>query len=146
MQRGVVLTVVSAAVVLFGVGSAMAQPPRACVGDVEKLCKDTPAGAGRILACLQVHSSQLSSECQQALETKRMHAERRRTPGAARNNWVTPCMGDVEKLCKGIPAGAGRIAECLHQHQAELSDACKAAFPGKPAPAQEKPASGDQAK
>ena len=35
------------------------------------------------------------------------------------------CKGDVEKFCKGIPEGGGRIAACLKSHEAELSPSCK---------------------
>ena len=35
------------------------------------------------------------------------------------------CKGDVEKFCKGIPEGGGRIAACLKSHQADLSPSCK---------------------
>jgi hypothetical protein len=35
-----------------------------------------------------------------------------------------PCRADVEKFCKGIKAGHGRIWACLKSHEAELSQAC----------------------
>ena len=37
------------------------------------------------------------------------------------------CRPDVERLCKDVKPGGGRIRECLKAHQADLSDACKAA-------------------
>ncbi len=37
-----------------------------------------------------------------------------------------PCRADVEKLCKGIQPGEGRIVNCLKQNEAQVSAACKA--------------------
>lgn len=122
------LTAAGAAVALVVAGRAPAKSPPPCAADVEKFCPGVPAGAGRILACLQEHASKLSPECQQGLETRKRHVDRR-TPRPGGAAWVGPCMGDIQKLCKDVPAGAGRIAECLAQHRSELSDACKAAFP-----------------
>jgi Cysteine rich repeat len=36
-----------------------------------------------------------------------------------------PCAGDVEKFCKGVKPGGGRILRCLKEHDADLSAACK---------------------
>ncbi len=36
-----------------------------------------------------------------------------------------PCAGDVQKFCKDVQPGAGRIAGCLKEHEADLSRACK---------------------
>jgi gas vesicle protein len=44
---------------------------------------------------------------------------------SARAAGAEACKPDVEKFCKGIPAGGGRIASCLKSHEAELSQPCK---------------------
>jgi hypothetical protein len=36
-----------------------------------------------------------------------------------------PCTDDVQKFCKDVQPGAGRIARCLKEHEADLSRACK---------------------
>jgi hypothetical protein len=36
-----------------------------------------------------------------------------------------PCQEDAERLCKGVEPGQGRILQCLKQHEADLSPACK---------------------
>jgi hypothetical protein len=38
------------------------------------------------------------------------------------------CQPDVERLCKDVPPGGGRIRQCLRAHRAELSDGCKTAI------------------
>jgi hypothetical protein len=34
------------------------------------------------------------------------------------------CRADIEKFCKDVQPGHGRMAKCLKQHEAELSPAC----------------------
>jgi hypothetical protein len=36
-----------------------------------------------------------------------------------------PCADDVAKFCKDVQPGGGRMAQCLKQHEQELSSACK---------------------
>jgi hypothetical protein len=35
------------------------------------------------------------------------------------------CKADIEKFCKGVQPGQGRIVQCMKQHEAEFSPACK---------------------
>ena len=37
----------------------------------------------------------------------------------------SPSADDVQKFCKDVQPGAGRIARCLKEHEADLSHACK---------------------
>ena len=46
-------------------------------------------------------------------------------PAAAAEAPKQPCRADLEKLCKGVAQGAGRLSECLRQHASELSPGCK---------------------
>ena len=36
-----------------------------------------------------------------------------------------PCAVDVKKLCASVEKGEGRVIQCLKEHEAELSPACK---------------------
>jgi hypothetical protein len=36
-----------------------------------------------------------------------------------------PCKADIEKFCKDVKPGQGRIVQCMRQHEGELSSACK---------------------
>jgi hypothetical protein len=38
---------------------------------------------------------------------------------------VHPCRADREKFCPGIERGDPKLFECMKQHEAELSTACK---------------------
>lgn len=36
-----------------------------------------------------------------------------------------PCKADVEKFCKDVPSGGGKINACMNEHENELSQSCK---------------------
>jgi hypothetical protein len=38
------------------------------------------------------------------------------------------CMSDIKTLCGSIQSGGGRIRDCMREHRAELSTACKVAI------------------
>ena len=38
---------------------------------------------------------------------------------------VHPCKIDVEKFCKGVESGGGKLNACMNEHEDELSPACK---------------------
>lgn len=35
------------------------------------------------------------------------------------------CAADYQKFCSDTEAGKGRVAQCMRQHESELSDTCK---------------------
>ena len=46
--------------------------------------------------------------------------------GAAAHAERGACKGDIEKFCKDVQQGGGRIVGCLKSHEAKLSPECKA--------------------
>jgi hypothetical protein len=38
------------------------------------------------------------------------------------------CLSDIKALCGSIQPGGGRIRDCMREHRAELSTACKVAI------------------
>jgi outer membrane protein OmpA-like peptidoglycan-associated protein len=38
------------------------------------------------------------------------------------------CGKDIEKLCKGVPLGGGRVEQCIQRNQAQVSAQCKASL------------------
>lgn len=99
---------------------ALAQHPGktngSCMEDIEKFCKGIIPGNGRIAGCLKEHASELSLGC------KANRTELKKKVTEMRQN----CKDDVDKFCKDINPGGGRIINCLKTHEAELNPACKA--------------------
>lgn len=101
----------------IGLSSVFAQEMGGdCANDVAKFCADVERGGGRILQCLGQHDKELSPACKIQMANMKNN-----TKQAQRE-----CAGDVEKFCKGIQPGGGRIIKCLKEHQSELSPACAA--------------------
>jgi hypothetical protein len=47
---------------------------------------------------------------------------------SARGELATACRADVERLCPGVSPGGRRLAHCLEEHAAQLSQPCKQAI------------------
>jgi hypothetical protein len=90
----------------------------ACKADIEKYCKDIKPGGGRIWVCLKSNGDRLSQECANHMALAQEKSREFRQA----------CRGDVEKFCKDVAAGKGRIVSCLKSHETELSGACAAVF------------------
>jgi hypothetical protein len=102
--------------VLCIAGTALAEEPGACKADREKFCKDVKPGKGRIVACLKGRAADLAPACRDALAKGKEKARQ----------FKEACKGDVEKFCKGVKPGEGRILACLKGSEANLSAECKA--------------------
>ena len=93
-----------------------------CQADIEQFCKDTPTGEGAIRNCLKEHEAELSQPCQ---EQRQKAAERfQKVVDKAKET----CQADIDKLCKGVEPGEGRVVKCLKGHAEELSPACKIVY------------------
>jgi len=97
----------------------------ACQTDQQALCKDMLPGRGRVIKCLKDNRHMLNNPgCR--IATTRMLTR-------AADNWkldrplAEACLEDVQKLCKNIPAGEGRVHECLRKVPQEVSPECQAA-------------------
>jgi hypothetical protein len=120
-----------------------------CRSDYPKVCAGVPAGGEPALACLEKNKAKVSASCQQALNAAgggaapaKGGAATAAAPAAApapapalvlrpmrprEELFVlrSACGGDVRALCGGIPAGGGRIVQCLASQAASISPACK---------------------
>jgi hypothetical protein len=96
----------------------MAGMRKTCAAEIDKFCKDTKPGHGRIAVCLNEHPRELSPACKasvdQVVTQMNAHVETHKA-----------CAPDVQRLCGDVPPGSGRVAFCLGEHKAELSAECK---------------------
>ncbi|MGZ3238227.1 MAG: heparin lyase I family protein [Burkholderiaceae bacterium] len=49
--------------------------------------------------------------------------------GTAKADWWQECAAERDRFCKDLPAGGGRIANCIDAHSADLSARCLASRP-----------------
>ncbi len=47
---------------------------------------------------------------------------------AQESDLITYCKSDIERLCKGVPMGDGRLMACLKSHSEEMSVGCAQAL------------------
>ena len=96
-----------------------------CQKELETYCKDVTPGQGRGLACLYAHSDKLSGQCEYALYDAAAQLERF---VAALSYVINECGDDLNKLCSGVPAGNGRLLNCLEKNDSKVSGRCKQAL------------------
>jgi len=105
-----------------------------CAEEIAKYCKGVKPGGGRLLECLNEHQKDLSISCSKKFEeskTRLMEAQR-------------ACAGDMEKFCRDVQPGGGRILKCLRGYAQELSPACSQVIDKMKGKVQEKQQSGPQ--
>lgn len=119
--------------------SAMAQAPGIgpCGPEVQKFCKGVQPGQGRFRECLKGHAADLSAECKKHVETGRWPGQggpgARQGGAAARGGFFAVCKADLEKHCKDVKQGEGRLLACLRAHESDVTPGCKAQIGGAPA-------------
>lgn len=87
-----------------------------CADDAAKYCKDVKPGGGRLAKCLKDNEKQLSPACRASIEESKKKVQEAHQA----------CSDDVQKYCKDVKPGQGRIVKCLKEHDKDLSPECKA--------------------
>ena len=92
-----------------------------CQDDAQKFCKDAGTGAAH-MKCMKEHEAELSEPCKQMRERikERVHKRLDQAKEA--------CQSDIDKYCKDVKEGEGRIAACLKGHVDDLGPRCKIAY------------------
>jgi hypothetical protein len=124
------LVCLSVLVLLFSGASALAADlvqtvANGCKQELETYCKDVTPGEGRVLACLYARSDKLSGRCEYALYDAAAQLER---AVAALSYAVNECKDDLQKFCSEVPAGQGRLLNCIEKNDSQVSGRCKQAI------------------
>ena len=110
--------------------SALPQPSRAqgvleaCERPIEAFCSEVTPGDGRIISCLYAHEDQLDETCANTISDVGDILDH---VFATIRGAMTTCAMDIEKQCKGVEFGGGRIMTCLQENSASITPECRAA-------------------
>ena len=122
-----------------------------CRSDYPKVCAGVPTGGAAALECLEKSKARLSAACGKAVAAASGGSAAPAASAAPATANANPaaapaaaplvlrpmqpreilfvarsaCGTDVRALCAGVPAGGGRIIECLASQPAALSPACR---------------------
>jgi phytoene/squalene synthetase len=96
-----------------------------CKADIETYCTDVKPGRGRVISCLRAHSEKLAKSCAAAVQDVAEQAEAMK---AAISFVQTECREDLDRYCKTVTPGEGRLLKCLDENAAGVSERCKAAL------------------
>ena len=108
--------IIALAVLVFWIGTSVyaeISPP--CAEEIAKFCKNIQPCKGLLMDCLKEHENELSSTCKAKVEEANKRLEEAQQV----------CAEDIQKFCKDVQPGGGRIAKCLKEHACDLSPACK---------------------
>ena len=95
-----------------------------CEADAKEFCSKVTPGEGRLLMCALAHEDKISDNCEEALFDAFVQL------GDRISNLqfaVEACEDDIENTCNGVEPGEGRIAQCLIDNKAKISESCQAA-------------------
>lgn len=124
---------------------------QACQSDFMSRCRGVQPGGQAALACLKRNAARLSPGCQQAMGAIGAAQPAAAQPAAApaavaapppavapapmpplpprvRLGIVRACQGDLNAACPNVPAGGGRLIDCLVQNEPALSPICRGAL------------------
>lgn len=101
----------------------VAAQQRPCREDLQKICPDVKPGGPEARKCLKDNVDKLSEGCRQRITAAR--GQRQGYPARFKG-----CEGDLDKFCKDVMPGGGRLIKCLREHESDLTAECKTRLPG----------------
>ena len=93
-----------------------------CEAEIEQLCPDSSDGSVRT-RCLEQRAKQLPPPCQSQLQERFVKWKE------DRSRLVAACDEDIQRFCRGVKPGGGKMLQCLQSHGQEVSDRCYQTFP-----------------
>lgn len=98
-----------------------------CSADIKSFCPKVMLGDGRLALCMMAHEDQLSDQCFGALfdASEGIDLAMSNIRRAA-----DVCAPEIDKNCRDVEPGKGRIAQCLIDNKAKLSSICRAEIAG----------------
>jgi hypothetical protein len=127
MRTKTTLAVLACALLPFGAmgQDVVADAVAACQPDIETFCSQVTPGEGRLLACFVAHEDKISGACNWALYQALQEFDAFATAIAY---VASSCRDDLLEFCGEVRVGEGRVATCLLEHVAEVSETCKKAM------------------
>lgn len=107
-----------------GYADAIGRFAVACGKDIDKLCKKTDLGGGRVQQCLDQNQASVSASCKSTMGELRIQLQKR---AAARTAVMRVCDSDIRRLCAGIQAGDGNLMECFYKARRNMNAQCQRA-------------------
>jgi OOP family OmpA-OmpF porin len=95
-----------------------------CGKDIDKYCKKTDLGGGRVQQCLDQNQASVSASCKSTISELRVQIQKRT---AARAAVMRVCERDILRLCGGIQPGDGNLIECFYKVRRNTSAQCQRA-------------------
>lgn len=106
---------------------AWAKIQNSCNADAKSFCNTVTPGDGRMIFCMLAHEDKISDKCADTLLEVSDNIQLA-VSNIARA--AEACSQDIDKVCNGVEAGGGRVAQCLIDNQPKLSSPCRAEVAG----------------
>jgi OOP family OmpA-OmpF porin len=108
----------------IGYAQAIGQLGASCGKDIDKLCKKTNLGGGRVTQCLDQNRAAVSSGCKASVTEMAVLLS---TRAQARVAVLRVCDADIRRFCSGIQPGDGNLMECFYKARQNMNPACQKA-------------------
>lgn len=96
-----------------------------CANELKTYCKGVLLGEGRVAACLYAYEDKLSTQCAVAVYRG---VDDFFAANANLRYYAKQCSADLLQYCSKVPAGEGRLYECIKKNKATLTDTCRDAL------------------